>query len=406
MEWEKIFVLCVSCMKVFEICEFLKLFEQFDIIFFVGGIFDVVFFLVEEFFKVYVEVLIGLDVVLVLQYLVFEGYKLLCEWLVGEMGKLGIFCMFDNIFIVFGLQQGFDYIGKVLFLLKDMVLVIWLIYMGVFGVFNVYELNYDKFDLMINCEFFIYVEKVVQGGGCVKFVYCVLEFFNLLGEMILCFGCENILNFVEVFDIVIVEDVVYQQFCYSGEIVKLILVFDIECNGGDIDKMCMFYCGFFFKMFVLGFCFGYIVVVQDVICKLVLVKQVFDLYFLIVNQVVMGKVVYKIFDVQVEKICKIYSYCCDWMFEVMMKYMLVGVEWMKLEGGMFVWVMLLKGFDGVLLLVKVVCDYCIVFVFGKVFYVDGMGENMIWFFFFCVFDEVIEIGIFCFGIFIKGEMLG
>ncbi len=57
-------------------------------------------------------------------------------------------------------------------------------YMGALGAFNAYEPNYDKLDPMTNREPSTYAEKAAQGGGRVKFAYCVPEFSNPSGETI------------------------------------------------------------------------------------------------------------------------------------------------------------------------------------------------------------------------------
>ena len=404
MEWENIFASRASRMKASEIRELLKLLEQPDIISFAGGIPDATLFPAEEFSKAYAEVLTGPEAIPALQYSVSEGYKPLREWLVGEMGKLGIPCTADNIFIVSGSQQGLDYIGKVLLSPKDTALVTWPTYMGALGAFNAYEPTYDKLDPMANREPASYAEKAAEAGGRVKFAYCVPEFSNPSGETIPRAGRENILNLAEALDIAIVEDAAYQQLRYSGETVKPILALDIERNGGDIEKTRTLYCGSFSKTLAPGLRLGWIVAAQDVIRKLVLVKQASDLHSSTVNQVVMSKVADKIFDGQVAKIRKTYSHRRDRMLEAMAKHMPAGVEWTKPEGGMFVWVTLPKGFNGADLLAKAIRDHRIAFVPGKAFHADGSGENTIRLSFSCASDDAIETGISRLGTLIRGEM--
>lgn len=404
MEWENIFASRASRMKASEIRELLKLLEQPDIISFAGGIPDANLFPAEEFSKAYAEVLSGPEAVPALQYSVSEGYKPLREWLVGEMSSLGIICGVDNIFIVSGSQQGLDYIGKILLSPKDTALVTWPTYMGALGAFNAYEPNYDKLDPMANREPASYAEKAAENGGRVKFAYCVPEFSNPSGETIPRAGRENILDLAEALDIAIVEDAAYQQLRYDGDSVSPILALDMERNGGDIEKTRTLYCGSFSKTLAPGLRLGYIVASQEVIRKLVLVKQASDLHSSTVNQVVMGKVANKIFAGQVEKIRKAYSHRRDRMLEAMTKYMPSGVEWTKPEGGMFVWVTLPKGFDGADLLAKAVRDHRIAFVPGKAFHADGSGENTIRLSFSCASDEAIEAGISRLGTLIKSEM--
>ena len=404
MEWEKIFASRASRMKASEIRELLKLLEQPDIISFAGGIPDATLFPAEEFAKAYGEVLSGPEAVPALQYSVSEGYKPLREWLVAQMAKIGINCAADNIFIVSGSQQGLDYIGKVLLSPKDTALVTWPTYMGALGAFNAYEPNYDKLDPFANREPASYAEKAAEGGGRVKFAYCVPEFSNPSGETISQKGRENILDLATALDIAVIEDAAYQQLRYSGETVKPILALDLERNGGDIEKTRTLYCGSFSKTLAPGLRLGWIIGASDIIRKLVLVKQASDLHSSTVNQVVMGKVADKIFDKQVDKIRKTYSHRRDRMLEAMEKYMPGGVEWTKPEGGMFVWVTLPKHMDGADLLAKAIRDKRIAFVPGKAFHADGSGTNTIRLSFSCASDDAIDAGISRLGDLISKEL--
>ena len=404
MEWEKVFASRASRMKASEIRELLKLLEQPDIISFAGGIPDASLFPAEEISKAYADVLSGPEASVALQYSVSEGYKPLREWLVGEMAKIGVACGIDNIFMVSGSQQGLDYIGKVLLSPKDTALVSWPTYMGALGAFNAYEPTYDKLDPMSNREPSSYAEAADAAGGKVKFAYCVPEFSNPTGETVSRQGRDNILDLAEALDIAIVEDSAYQSLRYDGESVKPILALDIERNGGDIEKTRTLFCGSFSKTLAPGLRLGWIVAAQDVIKKLVLVKQASDLHSSTINQIVMGKVAGQIFDGQVEKVRKTYSHRRDKMLEAMDKYMPEGVEWTKPEGGMFVWVTLPEGFDGASLLAEAVAKHRIAFVPGKAFHADGSGANTIRMSFSCASDEAIDTGVSRLGTLIRDTM--
>ena len=137
-------------MKASEIRELLKLLERPDIISFAGGIPDPALFPKEAFSAAYTDVLAGEGAAAGLQYSVSEGYKPLRDWLAGEMGKLGIACTADNVFIVSGSQQGLDYLGKLFLSPKDTALVTWPTYLGALQAFNAYEPTYDRLNLTGN----------------------------------------------------------------------------------------------------------------------------------------------------------------------------------------------------------------------------------------------------------------
>lgn len=101
-------------------------------------------------------------------------------------------------------------------------------------------------------------------------------------------------------------------------------------------------------------------------------------------------VVEDLFDSYILKLCCVYVVWCDVMLVVFDCEMLEGVDWMWFEGGMFVWLILFKGLDGKILLEYVVQIYWVVFVSGGVFFVDGLGGNIIWFSYSLFKEEVID----------------
>lgn len=406
MEWETIFASRAGRMKASEIRELLKLLDQPDIISFAGGIPDAKLFPADEFAKAYGEVLQGPDAAAALQYSVSEGYRPLRDWLVGQMGEIGIHCTADNIFIVSGSQQGLDYLGKVFLSPKDTALVTYPAYMGALGAFNAYEPNYDRLDPMANRAPSAYAERAAEAGGRVKFAYCVPEFSNPTGETISRAGRENILDLADALDIAVLEDGAYQALRYEGISEKPILALDIERNGGDIEKTRTVYCGSFSKTFAPGLRLGWIVAASPLIRKLVLVKQASDLHSSTINQVAMLRVADKNFDAQVEKVRKTYSHRRDRMLAAMEREIPDGVEWTKPEGGMFVWVTLPENIDGAALLTRAIRDHRIAFVPGKAFHADGSGANTIRLSFSCASDEAIDTGISRLGHLIRDVMAG
>lgn len=108
-----------------------------------------------------------------------------------------------------------------------MVLVIWLIYLGVLGVFNVYEVCFDQLNLIGNRGVDDYVVGVEVVGGVVKFVYFFVDFFNLIGEIVDYVGWLKLIEECDQMDCVLIEDGVYQVLWYDGEVVFLIQVLEV-----------------------------------------------------------------------------------------------------------------------------------------------------------------------------------
>lgn len=391
LNWEDIFATRSSRMKASEIRELLKLLDQPDIISFAGGIPDPALFPDQDFKQAYSDIFSGAQVNAALQYSVSEGYKPLREWLAGEMGRIGVSCGADNVFIVSGSQQGLDYLGKLFLSPKDTALVTWPTYLGALSAFNAYEPAYDQLTTNGNRTPESYVENAKANGGEVKFAYLSTDFNNPTGETVDLEGRKRVLALGDELDIAVIEDAAYQHLRFDGEPVPTIMQLDIERSGG-IEKTRTIYCGSFSKTLAPGLRVGYIVANSQVIRKLVLLKQAADLHSSTINQIAIEHVASRGFDKQVSKIKAAYMARRDAMLSALEKYMPAGVEWTKPEGGMFIWMTLPKGMDGAELLAKSIATEKVAFVPGKAFYADGSGTNTLRMSYSCANEEMIEEG--------------
>jgi DNA-binding transcriptional MocR family regulator len=403
-KWEQAFATRASRMKASEIRELLKLLERPDIISFAGGIPDPALFPKEAFAAAYADVLAGENAAAGLQYSVSEGYKPLRDWLAGEMGKIGIPCTAENVFIVSGSQQGLDYLGKLFLSPKDTALVTWPTYLGALQAFNAYEPTYDRLNLSGNRTPDAYRATAAEAGGRVKFAYLSADFANPTGETVDRAGREKLLSLAEELDIPVIEDAAYQSLRYDGEAVPPILALEIA-EKGDIDATRTIYCGSFSKTLAPGLRVGYIVAAAPVIRKLVLMKQAADLHSSTINQMAIAHVAERGFDTQVAKIRTAYSARRDAMLAALQKYMPEGVSWTKPEGGMFIWVTLPAGMDGATLLARSIETEKVAFVPGQAFHADGSGANTLRLSFSCADAATIEEGISRLGRLLNAERL-
>lgn len=402
-EWEKAFATRASRMKASEIRELLKLLERPDIISFAGGIPDPALFPTDAFAAAYADVLQGEGASAGLQYSVSEGYGPLREWLAGEMGKIGIACSVENIFIVSGSQQGLDYLGKLFLSPKDTALVTWPTYLGALQAFNAYEPTYDRLNLAGNRTPDAYRAAAAEAGGRVKFAYLSADFANPTGETVGRAGREKLLNLAEDLDIPIIEDAAYQSLRYDGEAVPPILALEIARKGG-IDAARTIYCGSFSKTLAPGLRVGFVCAAAPVIRKLVLMKQAADLHSSTINQMAIALVAERGFETQVAKIRAAYSRRRDAMLAALERYMPPGITWTKPEGGMFIWVALPAGMDGARLLARSIETEKVAFVPGQAFHADGSGANTLRLSFSCADGATIEEGISRLGRLLRAEL--
>ncbi|MDG3575822.1 PLP-dependent aminotransferase family protein [Rhizobium sp. YJ-22] len=403
LDWDHIFATRSSRMRASEIRELLKLLDQPEIISFAGGIPDPALFPDEEFKAAYADIFSDGTVNAALQYSVSEGYKPLREWLAGEMGKLGIACGAENVFIVSGSQQGLDYLGKLFLSPGDTALVTWPTYLGALQAFNAYEPAYDQLTLNGNRTPESYRAAAAKTGGRVKFAYLTAEFSNPTGETFDRAARERAIDLADDLDIALIEDAAYQSLRYDGESIPPIMALEIARKGG-IEATRTIYCGSFSKTLAPGLRVGYIVANSTVIRKLVLMKQAADLHSSTINQIAIAHVASRHFEAQVSKIHAAYRQRRDAMLAALTKYMPEGTHWTKPEGGMFIWVALPEGMDGAALLAKSLETVKVAFVPGKAFFADGSGANTLRLSFSCANDQMIDEGIRRLGTLIAGEM--
>lgn len=391
LNWDYAFATRSSRMRASEIRELLKLLDKPDIISFAGGIPDPALFPDAEFAKAYAALFSDGRAGAALQYSVSEGYLPLRAWLKEEMGRLGIACDVDNIFITSGSQQALDYLGKLFISPGDTALVTWPTYLGALQAFNAYEPQYDQLGTG-NRTPASYRATAEAQGSAVKFAYLSTDFANPTGQTVSLEERGQILALADELDIAIIEDAAYQHLRYDGEPIPPILSLDIVRNGG-IDACRTIYCGSFSKTLAPGLRVGYVVAAKPVIRKLVLMKQAADLHSSTINQMVVAEVAEKHFPAQIAKIRAAYVARRDAMLAALERHMPAGAHWTRPQGGMFVWVTLPKGMDGAELLTRSVETEKVAFVPGQAFFADRSGTNTIRLSFSCANETMIEEGV-------------
>lgn len=392
MNWAHVLASRNSRMKASEIRELLKLLDQPDIISFAGGIPDPALFPAEAYRTAYANALAGDGAGSALQYSVSEGYRPLRDWIAAEMGKLGIPCTPDNILITSGSQQALDYLGKLMITPGDTVLVGWPTYLGALGAFNAYEPTYDRLDPGANRSAADFTAKAEAAGGRVKYAYLSVDFANPTGQTLGRAAREAVIDLADDMDIAIVEDAAYQTLRFDGEPIPPILALEIA-RKGSIEDCRTIYCGSFSKSLAPGLRVGWVCAAQEVIGRLVLMKQAADLHSSTTNQIVTEEVARMHLADHAQKLRQVYSARRDHMLAALAREMPEGVEWTRPEGGMFIWITLPAHIDGAELLAQSLKSERVAFVPGRAFFADGSNGNTIRLSFSCANEAMIDEGI-------------
>ena len=365
----------VSGMQASEIRELLKIVNNPGIISFAGGIPDPALFPLDQVRAAYSEVLAS-DSALQsgLQYSISEGDAELREWIAAHMKTLGVDCTADNILITNGAQQGLEFLGKLFISPGDEVLVAAPTYLGALQAFAQNEPRYATFKANPNGTVEVTPPEATGGTGRTGFMYVVPDFANPSGETIGEQGRLGVLDIATARKTMIVEDSPYEMLRFDGLRQPSIQSLDIE-RCGSIDNSRVIHCGSFSKVFMPGLRVGWICARQDVISKLVLIKQSSDLNASAINQRVVLSLARTQYAAQVEKACAHYRARRDAMLESLPAYLPEGSQWTKPDGGMFIWVELPEGYDTAALLPKASHTHGVAYVPGAAFFADGAGRN-------------------------------
>ncbi len=384
IDWTTAFAGRNARVRPSEIREFLKLLGQPGIISFAGGIPAPELFPAEALQAAMSRLMDDpARRAQAMQYASSEGYAPLREWIAEHMKRLGVECAPANIVITIGSQQGLDLIGKLFLDPGDEVLLTAPAYLGAIQAFNVYEPAYGTIDLATGD---------MTGSGDLAIAYVVPDFANPSGETISLAQRHRLLDRTDGRHLPIVEDAAYQALRYEGDPIPPLLALDIERAGG-IERSRVIHAGSFSKTISPGMRVGWLCAAEEVIRRIVLMRQAADLHGSILDQMLMADMVSSGFDSQVATILPAYRHRRDAMLAALDRYMPEGVTWTRPEGGMFIWLTLPESLDSRVLVRQSIDEEGIVFVPGTSFFADGSGQRNIRLNYTCSDDATIEDGI-------------
>ena len=172
----------------------------------------------------------------------------------------------------------------------------------------------------------------------------------------------------------VIEDTAYAALRFEGQALPSLQAMDME-QTGSIDASRVIYCGTFSKTITPGLRIGWLCASQDIIRRIVLVKQATDLNSPLLNQMVMCRLAEQVYERQVMAAIERYRGRRDAMLQALETYMPKGVTWTKPAGGLFVWVTLPYDIDTAELLKRAVSEAHVAYVPGAAFFAAGQNRN-------------------------------
>lgn len=373
--WRDRFALRTERMTSSTIRELLRLTVDPEIISFAGGLPAPEVFPRREIERAAVKVLTEQPEA-ALQYGPTEGYPPLRELLCRHMARYGIEVTPANVLVTAGAQQALDLIGKVFLNPGDRVLTEEPTYLGAIQAFTAYQAQIltvpiDDQGLRVDC-----LEEALRAGP--KFIYVLPNFQNPGGVTLTLPRRRRLVELASRYGVPIVEDDPYGQLRYAGRHLPPIVKIDAEHHGAGHGRAFhgdVLYLGTLSKTLAPGLRIGWVVAPEEVMARLVQMKQGADLHTSTFTQVVAYEVARGGFlDRHVRTIREVYNDRRGAMLDALERHFPPAARWTRPDGGLFLWVTLPEAIDTSELLAEAL-EEKVAFVPGASFHPAGGGGN-------------------------------
>lgn len=266
-----------------------------------------------------------------LQYGVSEGYTPLRSTISQWMKKHeNIGQDFDDIIIVSGATQVMDLVTKVLCNEGDTVICEEPSFIGSLNCFRSYGCKLRGVPVEADGMDVDALENIIESAQNAKFIYTIPNFQNPSGATMSLAKREKLYALAKKHGLIILEDNPYGDLRVSGERVPTI-------KSLDKDGIVV-YAGSFSKILSPGIRVAYCIAPKTLTAKMTVGKQASDVHTACLNQMIVNEW-FKNYDVEahIKKIQGIYRERLELMCECIDKELGDFVEYVKPEGGLFIW---------------------------------------------------------------------
>lgn len=327
-----------------------------------------------DFREIAAEVLSGSDGS-VLQYGATRGYRPLLDVVQGILSTRGITSVTDDLLITTGSQQGLDLVARVLLNPGDVVLVELPTYTGAITAFRNVQAEMvgvpqeqDGVDLAAldaTCE------AQRRLGRTVKLLYVVPNFQNPTGLLIGLRKRQQLLEWAERRDVLLVEDDPYRELYFEDSAGEA----DVRPIKADDRTGRVVYLSSFSKTLAPGFRVAWIAAPPALASKFEMAKQAEDLLTGSLDQ----RIVYQacrrgVLERQLPLLRRHYQHKRDVMEKALRREFGTSVSWPEPKGGFFLWLTLPAEIDADRMIPRAV-QHGVIYVAGEAFFVNGTGAN-------------------------------
>lgn len=303
-----------------------------------------------------------------LQYGVTEGYaplrKTVFDWMAQRenIGK-----DFDDILIVSGATQVMDLTTKILCNEGDTVICEEPSFIGSLNCFRSYGCKLKGVPVEADGMNVDALEEVLKTTDNVKFIYTIPNFQNPAGATMSYEKRKRLYALARMYGVIILEDNPYGDLRVAGENIPTIKSMDTE---GIV-----IYAGSFSKVLSPGLRVAYCIGPKALLAKMTVGKQASDVHTACLNQMIVDEW-FKQYDVNahIEKIQDIYRKKLNLMCDCIDKELGDFVEYVRPEGGLFIWCKFPDDVD-MLEFVKKALEKKVAVVPGSAFLMDDTSKT-------------------------------
>lgn len=303
-----------------------------------------------------------------LQYGVTEGYaplrKTILDWM-AQRENIGQ--EFDDILIVSGATQVMDLVTKVLCNEGDTVVCEEPSFIGSLNCFRSYGCKLRGVPVEADGMDIDALEEVLKTTDNVKFIYTIPNFQNPAGATMSYEKRKRLYALAKEYGVIILEDNPYGDLRVAGEKIPTIKSMDTE---GIVV-----YAGSFSKLLAPGLRVAYCIGPSALLAKMTVGKQASDVHTACLNQMIVDEW-FKQYDINahIEKIQDIYRKKLNLMCDCIDRELGDFVEYVRPEGGLFIWCKLPDNVD-MLEFVKKALEKKVAVVPGSAFLMDDTSKT-------------------------------
>lgn len=372
MDYNKLFSAVVTRSKASAIRELLKILSKPQIISFAGGLPDPNMFPTKDVADIMQDVLKNSSRE-ALQYGTTEGQESFKQELVSLLKETeGISCQSGNLLVVSAAQQALDMVARLFLNPGDHIITAAPTYLGALQAFHVAGADIigaksDNNGVLAEDIEAILASLKAKGEIC-KFIYLVPDFQNPTGTTIPEERRLKILEIAKKYGTLIVEDSPYRQVRFEGKAPKTF--YQLDHGEGNVITLFTFS-----KVFVPGFRLGYILGPQEIIKKLVILKQSMDLCTSPILQLAAKEYLKRgLLLEHIKNIVAAYKEKRDLMLKMLKDHMPAGVTWTHPEGGLFLWLTMPAHLNAAKML-PLALEHNVAYVSGVDFYPQADVHN-------------------------------